>query len=448
MKRLFYSAGLLVLLLLGCQPDTVNNQVQPLSGGTIFPLDLLQKTTLDVPSNLNCMVNEDNMPGQGLHVNGSGLHVNGSAGGLIVGSVSDFALPVTIGSSLETTFFTNDSLANNTAVLVVDDFDGGVYELDKEVFYLKQLDDYLFGQLKADRKYSHGALVAYQVNQLIKGTGKYTLVQPFTGGTAIWEDQNSGHHLVVKAVDTGLADTTTIAAATVQALDEVSGGVGTGGISVNGPVAINMSFALIQCEILWDFEWAVTHRGINYFEDYMKALWLNNPQSKLDYDTFVKAVIDATNEPADPLLHLIQNPLDGAAKHVYVAASGNYGLDYGMYPANWPGVVSVSGSDARAPYRREESYFNQGEVLNIGSWFNLLGPGAKPTAVYYAGTSFTAPIISMFSAVDAASTMRCASGSGISNLSHDGSLNYDTPLEDYADPKGIPMAGAVTLLCP
>ena len=454
MKRLFWFFILFVLMsLTACGPYSTELDFRTQYNPNLYPLTLLNPQSNPLPdSSENCMVNEETMPAQGLRVAGSGLRVAGSVGGLSVVLPSPqnvSANPLTLGADLMASFFAATNPIEDSAILVVDDFDGGTYELGKDVFGLTILTDAVFQKLKNSRQYSHGALVMHQVNQIIKGTGAYQLIPQNSNSMVVWRHASSSKYLIVQAVDTGLSDTETIAQMTQDSLYSLANkgirlsNAQGASIIIDSSVAINMSFALMQCELLADFNWAAGNLKIDNFDDYMTELYRLNKAGFKDKADFVRALIEDTNKPADPLLQLIQNPTYGARKNVYVAASGNYGLNYGMYPANWSEVISVSGSGADKPEDRQTTYFNQGEVMDIGAWFNLSNAEYNSSNVYFAGTSFSAPVVSVFSALDLASSQRCADGHGVSKLAHAGQTDYDYPLRKFANSNS-----AVEKLCP
>ncbi len=430
-RRVYGLISLMIVFLFGCGP-----QESPVFLSSSINLKLLKAGKSLIETN-NCMVNEENLPGQAMRINGSAMRINGSEGGLLVGRVNPSASTSVIGSDLSNLFFSQNPVASS-AILVVDDFNHGSFVLDKSVALLTKLDARMFANLKASGRYSHGALVMHHMNQLIEHTGLYKQLQsPDQDGISVWQNLQTRVYLLIIAVDTGLSDSRTIRDLTQRGLQNLHTGFQTkvGKIIIDGPVAINMSFAFMPCEIQDDFEAS----GLPSFESYMQKLWLKNSHLNLSYADFVKLIIQLSDQPGDPLLGLLQDPVQGANNHVYVASSGNYGLPYSMYPAAWSEVIGVSGSSADNPAQLNKRYFNSGEILELAAWFHL-APGSE---VYYAGTSFSAPTVSVFSALDLASSQRCASGNGLSKLAHAGQTDYDYPLR-----KSASNNGAVEKLCP
>ena len=104
---------------------------------------------------------------------------------------------------------------------------------------------------------------------------------------------------------------------------------------------------------------------------------------------------------------------------IYVGSAGNFGLSFPLYPAAWPLVLSSASQDAAEPagYQPERSSFsNSGEVLAPGALFELSrdGSGVPQWAISYAGTSFSAPVHSVHTALD---LMRNAPLCGLSDRS-------------------------------
>jgi hypothetical protein len=93
------------------------------------------------------------------------------------------------------------------------------------------------------------------------------------------------------------------------------------------------------------------------------------------------------------------------ATAIYVASSGNFGLGYAMYPAAWPLVVSVSSQNAieSDAFSATKSFFsNSGDVMAPGLFYEL-GRSSEDDpelVIAYAGTSFSAPVVSLFTALD------------------------------------------------
>lgn len=415
--------------LYGCGPSEEEFQFQPQSinlgalQGLVLPL-LYPNGAGDVP---NCPVNEFTLPGEG-------YRARGTTGGLGYTRVTPATSANSVGAGLNTTFFSGVPFNWDAAILVVDDFGNNVYRLGSTLFTQSVLDDATLKTLQQQGVISHGALVMRQITNEIAGTKRYTLKRRFTAGSVwLYTENTTGKRLVVKAVNTRLQNTSIISSLTSAAITDV---LTNASYKVDGVVTINMSFALMPCTVYEDYTlWDAAKEDTQTFEEYMGEVAQLN---LVDDDELVEAVTESTNQPSDPLLRLLQDPSQGASKHVYVAASGNYSLNKPMYPAGWKEVVDVTGSTFGKPSVRDTSFFNAGEIMDVGASFRLnppLSTGGQP--VYYFGTSYATPTVSVFSALDTAGNRQCANGQGISDLAINSQDLVDTPLKD-----------AVLALCP
>jgi hypothetical protein len=176
-----------------------------------------------------------------------------------------------------------------------------------------------------------------------------------------------------------------------------------------GSIAINVSFAIVPCSVRTNFE--DNRATYPTFESYARRVAEIN---SVPLDTVFRTIRRPVAN--DPLYTVIQGggqipPLPGEIR-VYVAAAGNYGLTYPMYPAAYPEVIGVSSKDVGGS---RSDFSNKGEIMITGAWFRLTNPaslngsfGNAPNVVY-AGTSFSAPAVSVFTAYDLASAMpKCA----------------------------------------
>jgi hypothetical protein len=87
----------------------------------------------------------------------------------------------------------------------------------------------------------------------------------------------------------------------------------------------------------------------------------------------------------------------------YVASSGNFGLDYPLYPAAWAIVAAVGSQDAVMPSgfgTLRSGFANSGQVIAPGALYELSRTAGGDRAVAFAGTSFSAPAVSLFTALD------------------------------------------------
>jgi hypothetical protein len=400
----------------------------------------------EVPQGLHAIGAGLHAIGAGLHAIGAGLHAIGAVGGITV----DHPRPLDslgVGVDITQEPFAEIGLAHDAAILVVDKFDG-IYTLGGDVFKLPEevtgntpeerleaLRAAMQG-LVADRQLSHGAVVLQHMNRVIQGTWYWHSTTP-SGDVYTHELAGLGgvpsSKLIVKAVDIdGVEDSGEIAErieAAISALapDEIDYFV------------VNMSFALVPCSIKEDFEKAL---GIVDFEVYTEELAKHNRRRS-------EAVAGVISTPVgeDSLHNLIKTQAqaykEGGPSIINVASSGNFARRFSMYPGGWPEVVSVSSQDVHLDslesddwgYGEQSGFSNDGKVMALGAWFELrednggldtMSNHLNPVA--YAGTSFAAPNVSAFSAIDFMTGVRYCGldANGIPKLAH-GSLN-NTPL--------------------
>lgn len=95
---------------------------------------------------------------------------------------------------------------------------------------------------------------------------------------------------------------------------------------------------------------------------------------------------------ADPLRDFLRDSRRNDLIIIPVASAGNFKQRQPFYPARWPEVISVSANEG--DNLRFWLHSNNGDVSAPGAWF-LFEDGQ-----YRAGTSFSAPIVSMLIALD------------------------------------------------
>jgi hypothetical protein len=452
MKRLS-AIFVLAAFLFGCSPERMDVPLEPLA------VDLTKLKGLTVnflyPPNsandyTNCTVNEFELPGQI-------AFIKGTEGGLSYKPITKFKTAFTIGSELKTSFFAKTNPNTSTAILVVDDFgptSSPVYALGDGLFKQTTLDLATIKQLQDSNQLSHGALVFRQIRDEILGTGLYTLNSALSTTTKkIYESKiSTKFRLTVVAVNTELQSTGVIASRIKSAIDALA--LAPSPTPLTG-IAINMSFALMPCEVYNDYKaWDSSITDVQTFEDYMKELFNKNTDVASSYDELVQAIVESTNNfngIQDPLYRLIQGNSGvnySARRNAYIASAGNYSLKYSMYPANWANVVNVTGSAVGTPSTRAD-FFNQGEVMHTAASFQLnpgsfCSPNCNP--VYYLGTSFSAPTVTTFSALDLATVKRCKNPTLNSmpffELAKDTFSLVDRPLETIGA-----TPGAVSVRC-
>ncbi|HET9026144.1 MAG TPA: S8/S53 family peptidase [Trueperaceae bacterium] len=351
----------------------------------------------------NCVSSFQTRPSQGLQAVGAGLQAVGAIGGMFRGPSSAF------GASLISAAGVADELSaalvggptdKNVALFIVDDFSEGL-ELPPALFGPDPDLEALASQV------SHGALVLHHVKAMAE-----VLVGNSAWGSGYVGDQMkyyltdaNGNHLFIQTIDVGNYDTDDIPAKVRYMLAKY----GASYSSLNTHyMVVNMSFAVVPCSVQHDFANTV---GLATFEDYVAALASVNGIGDDYLSDLGELVSLPVNVANDPLLTYLGCPLptasscDGADAHhaaaqgiVHVASSGNYGNAYALFPAASPLVISVGSSEPSSGGYVPAAYSNAAEVAAPGGLFELAN--VNDNVVAYAGSSFAAPIVSLYLALD------------------------------------------------
>lgn len=376
---------------------------------TLGELDSLSGERFD-ESVGNCVASELARPGQGLQAVGAGLQAVGAVGGLFSGPDLSFAgrstTPAAVADDL------GDALGSGkdkhgVVLLVVDDF-SGVYEVPEELLSGSGN----LSELAESGALSHGAVVLHHLRQMAERVLDFSHsgINGKTGQPYYKYRTGYGPYLAIQVVDASGLNTDDVPEAIRRAM-RFMGGQGPVGYL---RVVVNMSFTVVPCAVLEDFGTA----GLPNFEAYLEAIRLaNNIGSEYlaELDELVSTPVALAQEA---LFAYFECPFpaaggarcDGrssgyhgqaiAKSIVHVGAAGNYGNDYALYPAAWPNVVSVGSLDVEGSgySAARSSYSNSGGVLAPGGLFLLSDTGGQTTV--YAGTSFAAPVVSLFLALD------------------------------------------------
>lgn len=472
MKRTVRLEVILLATLVGCipglQPQTSAQETRPAENSNSKPQQEISTQgirpdirfepdilTSPISGKQLIRAKEGNCPVDEQEIVGQGSHVRDSIGGLAVfpnpvdknGVSIPRGSPIAVGTQMFAT--AKPSFDKPAAIIVFDDFNSdlgftqpvealrgdpkvsGVYFLDQQRGpTLAGLVSGATGAeaegLEAAGQYSHGALVFNHTLALLAAEDanpKFSSLEVSVSDSAeiirVPIIDFTKLNVIVVALDTQDFNTGIIGErlqATIQVLAEQ-------GI---GRFAINMSFGLVPCSVRTDFRDAKSGgRGEQLdltFEEYRDAVFEENKdKSGLDPAEFreqlTSILTTPVNEETDPLLKSTKTN-EEFADITYLAASGNYRLPYSLYPGYWPEFVSVSAqnlADTSTPAVRDSDYSNTGEVLMPGGYFRLTAydPNTKGWRVYpqisVAGTSFSAPVLSVFTALDfTRSTPRCA----------------------------------------
>jgi len=428
-------------------PSVIAVQLQPLSQ-EVEPF--LQKS--DAP---NCPIDDFDVPGEGYQ--GYGM-----SGGIAALGAS---MPVesearTVGKSMEdiASFVDLDGLERNAALIVLDDFNGSIskaksstFTLGKDVFSL--LDSRLSSDLitraeeieqvtqdlEALGQLSHGAMVLNHILSLLQYLeGSQTIFGEYSelesDGSVTYFSQKEGK-LLIQGVDTEDLNTSVIKTRLESALSNLQS-------QGYGRIAINMSFAIVPCGVVEDFQ--ASRDRFPDFESYAKALADANKaslQGAYSEAEFLEIITELISTPHsnDSLIQFVNGQKEypnDEDRQVYVASSGNYGLPYSLYLGAVENVVSVSAGHSDKP-NVKKSFSNAGEVMDVGAWFRLSGVGnlrdIQETEVLYAGTSYSAPNVSVYSVLDLMqATPKCSpsqsSQSRLVQLSGSGKPNFNNKL--------------------
>lgn len=386
---------------------------EPVGGpppATLGELTGLSGGTLDEQAG-NCASSFLTRPGQGLQAVGAGLQAVGAVGGLFQGQTSSFngtlVSPAQIGDELYGQFL-NTGNSKRSVIFVVDDFSNG-FELPAAALQPGTDLATLTGQI------SHGTLVLHHVLEILAsmdhGTGNdvYQISQGAFDGQPYYEYSYLGTEFFVQAVNVGQFDTDTIADRLREAM------LHYGEVEGASIMVVNMSFAIVPCSVLSDYS---STSGLATFEAYLGALAAHNHVGSEYLDQLDELVSTPVGLGSDPLLAFTGCPLpstdglacdgtglDGAnptlaiTRSLYlVASSGNYGNSYSLYPAAATNVVSVGSLAAAAGGYSAAGYSNLAGIAAPGGLFELASGGGNTVA--YAGTSFAAPIVSLFLGID------------------------------------------------
>ena len=466
---------------------------------------------------LNCIVNEFTMPTQGFNAVGAGFNAVGAgfnavgAGFNAVGAVGGlflFEQSSTVSDSPEVRLFDPGEAyaliadlvvpegegkyyGPDAAILVVDDFStptGRAYEVPPGLLAPSASREDLT-RMALD-ELSHGALVMHQIVKMLEDDADWDrtsvdeMGNDWGPGFVVFRN-DFGQRLVVAGVDTGGFETDIIPERIHNALNallQISNAEDSSSID---RVAINMSFAIVPCGVLDDYQ-AFVEGLPQTFEEYVAALGDANGLRGLEED-LANLVLTPLAGEDEPLFTYISDPYgchgegwggegwggegsyyytweglvtsppgdlpcwwdsyQGQGRYVnYFASSGNFGLDYPMFPAAWPSVVGVGSQNATFPAPEDPELFNfdpptkslfsnRAEILAPGALLELGRSEDGSQALGYAGTSFSAPVVTLYAALDFLRDWPWCAYPGISMLADDSHplerANGDLPLDQH-----------------
>lgn len=371
-------------------------------------------------------------------------------------------------------------LAEQAAIIVVDDFNGnarqpGVYFIDQqEGATLAGLQsgatEAEVAALETNRQYSHGALVFNHTLALLhaadlsaaesSAVNQIAAVPNFRVFELEVFTPTERLPLIVPAVVFPRLGVTVVALDTQDFSTEV---ISTEVIAPRlqatirtlaqqriSRFAVNLSFGLVPCSVLADIE--ASRQPDLTFEDYQQeVLDANN----LDAAEFRDDLVNILTTPVgtDPLLTGAEtNPEGlGAVEISYLAASGNYRLPYSLFPGYWSEFVAVSASAATDTQVKDADYSNTGEVLMMGGYYTLTAYDPRTdTFVDYpniriAGTSFAAPVLSVFTALGFTNEPPSCRPDPVSPLAF---FKTDPPVVTPLPALDLPLPDALSRYCP
>ncbi len=441
----------ITLLLMSCQQQPAPElelMTQSLTPGRLM---LLQGVPMMEYSG-NCTLNQLDMPEEGFRLKGS----TGGLASVYMNTPSPVGRPSEVGTSLvslgeEDGVDWLQDLEHDVAIIILDNFKGhevagGVYQLGEAVFNLADgsptdlearadaLADKLDGLSEAGQL-SHGALVFNHVLAVLSHVADAVAI---SDTTVVFK--KDGHAIIVQGVDTQGFQTDAIVAELNNAIATLVGSQHVLGVPVSVQrIAVNMSFAIVPCSVLWDYQQTRNNGNAQSFEEYMALVTCVNAEQfgvacSPDAEGFQRFHDDlwqiaTTPLEDDPLQTLIFRSTDLGGPHadalVFTASAGNYGdkLNYPLAPAAWPFVLSVSANNVDKDVLAEFS--NPGAISMAGAWFTLpdalgrAGISAETlatTSTVYAGTSLAAPGLAVFAALDLGQTKPTCSDALLTRL--------------------------------
>ncbi|WP_425145929.1 hypothetical protein [Deinococcus sp.] len=385
----------------------------------------LSETFSRTPSTPNCLANAFEMPGQAWHTDLTG-------GGISLGAQTpdtqspDARLP-TFESLYGFPASWLDVRASDNELMIVDHFASAPLKIrvagEEQTLML-----------------NHGALVEAHLRSILESAG-FTLLsrQPLRYGRGSRTLTLTRLDLGTQVYHTkGLNPGPISSAALALALQASLGGNGKS--LVPRDLVVNMSFAMIPCQ------------AMNIFQDLRQTWAAATPARRYNLNTFLQNVSVASNLSLTEVQHELTTvsetePLkrevaalsaerrDRGASFVAVASSGNFGLGYATAPGAFPEVISAGlyGWDRRPATDSDGRVWPDAADANVaGEWFTLSSAQLQrfcregDTCVFedvltapqrydtfaYRGTSFAAPTLSLFLALQQGPANACFTNSG------------------------------------
>lgn len=320
---------------------------------------------------------------------GQVLHASGSVGGLAPYS-NRWVQGVTTTAELQTI---NPDAAvleavgqrvDNVIIVVLDDFQYG-YEFSF---------DPGFDAEQVLQNISHGALVMAHVNTLVRESG-YTIDPNAQKEGTVWT-KNGKNAQVVGVQLKGISSDGYIVFDLEEFRNQIAPYMD---LPDDTSAVMNMSWVILPCRRVAELAAHFDESDLPTFQDYLNALRLATEATSLAWDeSRLSNLLDPVSFATDHTDRL----MDGVAV-TFIASSGNQGLDFELFPAAFPDVISVGARGPHSSGAAREAYSNAARVLATGGWFPLAyledSADVLPDGLAYAGTSFAAPSMSVLAAL-------------------------------------------------
>lgn len=299
--------------------------------------------------------------------------------------------------------------SKDVAILILDEFGQNSFKLASDLFTPEDITAQMLVRFEKEGKSSHGALVMNHINGILAGLGTYTPAW-VDEGRLEWTHEK-GKKVILQAVAPADFNTAVVG----QELERAILALKAEGLDT---IVVNMSFIILPCSIVKDFvlnklvypslfdyfDYLISENTREFMNEQGIPDFLSSEVSKRISDLILDQMRPVSPE-GDPLRQtILANP-----DVFYIGAAGNFGRSVAAYPAYWDEVLAVSAS---SPLEKAE-FSNEGTIMLTGAWFRLTNPldlngHALPVAnLIYAGTSFAAPGVSLFSALELAASDPC-----------------------------------------
>jgi hypothetical protein len=325
-------------------------------------------------------------------VEGQGWHASGGTGGLEIGALSpgnELANYAELATQI--TQFVPQSGNGAVAVLVLDDFAG---DLPYSVLHNVRP-----GTDPLSLDIAHGEMVYFHLTHLLEvldvlGTLPLNRITARESSSSVseidWEIKD-GAILTVRKLPLPDYNTSEIALSVGSVVSSLKA-------QNFGRLVFNLSFSILPCTTSEAYrDYISTHPGASLRDYYNNVVAPAEPI--LSFEEWLSRELAKVRN--DPLLLLMEDLVDGdeglyyTENTVFVASAGNEpDLNFALFPSTWATVIGVSALNGDGSIWTGSSL---GDVIFPGAWFQY--PYSVGENVYYAGTSFAAPVMSIIAAL-------------------------------------------------